>query len=153
MLNPVHTTNFLPVIDEATCNGCGKCVNACPVEAMTLVSTNDPQHPKMKKAKVDEDICLGCGVCVRSCGHASMSLRARPQRVITPLNSVHRTVMMAIERGDLQNLLFDNRVLWNHRALAAVFGVILNLPPLKQALASQQVKSRYLEYLITHIQV
>jgi ferredoxin len=153
MLNPVHTTNFLPVIDESTCNGCGKCVNACPVEAMTLVSTNDPHHPKMKKAKVDEDVCLGCGVCVRTCAHESMSLRSRPQRVITPLNSVHRTVMMAIERGDLQNLLFDNRVLWNHRALAAVFGVILNLPPIKQALASQQVKSRYLEYLITHINI
>ncbi len=153
MLNPVHTTNFLPVIDESTCNGCGKCVNACPVEAMTLVSTNDPHHPKMKKAKVDEGVCLGCGVCVRTCGHASMSLKSRPQRVITPLNSVHRTVMMAIERGDLQNLIFDNRVLWNHRALAAVFGVILNLPPLKQALASQQVKSRYLEYLITHVNV
>ncbi len=150
MLNPVHTTNFLPVIDESTCNGCGKCVNACPVEAMTLVSTNHPHHPKMKKAKVDEDTCLGCGVCVRTCGHASMSLRSRPERVITPLNSVHRTVMMAIERGDLQNLIFDNRVLWNHRALAAVFGVILNLPPIKQVLASQQVKSRYLEYLITH---
>lgn len=153
MLNPVHTTNFLPVIDGATCNGCGKCVNACPVEAMTLVSTNDPHHPKMKKAKLDENVCLGCGVCVRTCGHASLSLRSRPQRVITPLNSVHRTVMMAIERGDLQDLIFDNRVLWNHRALAAVFGVILNLPPIKQALASQQVKSRYLDYLITHVNV
>jgi ferredoxin len=151
MLNPVHTSNFLPVIDEITCNGCGKCVNACPVEAMTLVSTNDPHHPKMKKAKVDEEVCLGCGVCVRTCGHASMSLRSRPQRVITPLNSVHRVVMMAVERGDLQDLIFDNRVLWNHRALAAVFGVLLNLPPLQQALASQQVKSRYLEYLITHM--
>jgi ferredoxin len=151
MLNPVHTSNFLPVIDEITCNGCGKCVNACPVEAMTLVSTNDPHHPKMKKAKVDEEVCLGCGVCVRTCGHASISLRSRPQRVITPLNSVHRVVMMAVERGDLQDLIFDNRVLWNHRALAAVFGVLLNLPPLQQALASQQVKSRYLEYLITHM--
>jgi len=34
----------------------------------------------------------------------------------------------AIERGNFQNLLFDNRVLWNHRALAAVFGVVLRLP-------------------------
>jgi hypothetical protein len=58
--------------------------------------------------------------------------------------------MMAIERGDLQNLLFDNRVLWNHRALAAVLGAVLQLPPLKQIMARQQVKSRYLEYLITH---
>jgi ferredoxin len=152
ILNPVHTSNFLPVVDEAACNGCGKCVTACPVEAMTLVSTNDPHHPKMKKAKVDEAACLGCGVCLRTCSHKGLSLRSRPQRVITPVNSVHRTVMMAIERGDLQNLIFDNRVLWNHRALAAVLGVILRLPPIKQALASQQVKSRYLEYLITHLQ-
>ena len=150
ILNPVHTSNFLPAIDEAKCNGCGKCVSACPVEAMTLVSTNDPHHPKMKKARLDEDACLGCGVCVRACSHTGLSLRARPQRVITPVNSVHRVVMMAIERGDLQNLFFDNRVLWNHRALAAVLGVILRLPPLKQIMASRQVKSRYLEYLINH---
>jgi len=153
MLNPVHTSNFLPVVDETQCNGCGKCVSACPVEAMSLVSANDAHHPKMKKAKVDEDLCLGCGVCVRTCSRGSLSLRSRPERVITPLNSVHRTVMMAIERGGLQNLIFDNRVLWNHRALAAVLGVVLRLPPIKQVMASRQVKSRYMEYLVTHVKM
>ncbi len=148
LLNPVHTTNFLPVVDKSTCNGCGKCVNACPVEAMTLVSTNEPQHPKMKKAKVDEDACLGCGVCVRTCSQEGLSLRSRPERIITPLNSTRRVVMMAIERGDLQDLIFDNRVLWNHRALAAVLGVILRLPPLKRTMATEQFKSRYVETLI-----
>jgi len=153
MLNPVHTSSFLPVVDEAQCNGCGKCVNVCPVEAMTLVSSNDAHQPKMKKAKVHEDICLGCGVCVRTCSRQGLALRSRPTRVITPLNSLHRTVVMAIERGDLQNLIFDNRALWNHRALAAVLGVVLHLPPIKQVMASRQVKSRYMEYLITHIRV
>ena len=42
---------------------------------------------------------------------------------------------MAIERGKLQNLLFDNQVMFSHRAMAAVLGVILKLPPIKQALA------------------
>jgi ferredoxin len=151
ILDPVHTTNFLPVVDEMKCNGCGKCVTACPVEAMTLVSTNDPHRPKMKKAKLDEDTCLGCGVCVRACSREGLSLRSRPERVITPVNSVHRVVMMAIERGDLQNLIFDNRVLWSHRALAAMLGAILRLPPVKQGMASRQFKSRYLEYLITKL--
>jgi len=64
------------------------------------------------------------------------------------MNGVHKVVIMAIERGKLQNLIFDNHVLWNHRALASVLGVILKLPPIKQILASKQVKSRYLERLI-----
>jgi len=151
MLNPVHTTNFMPVVNDEECNGCGKCVTACPVEAMSLVSANDPHAAKLKRAKVDEDVCLGCGVCVRTCPRTSLTLRSRPVRVITPLNSLHRTVVMAIERGDLQNLIFDNRVLWNHRASAALLGVILRLPPVKQAMASRQMKSRYLEYLISRV--
>ena len=49
-LNPVHTTNFVPEITEEECNGCGKCVALCPVEAMTLVSASDPHKPGRKKA-------------------------------------------------------------------------------------------------------
>ena len=152
ILNPVHTTNFIPVVTESDCNGCGKCVTACPVEAMTLLSSNNPVKPEMKVAKVREDICLGCGVCVRTCPKDSIHLKSRPSRVITPLNGTHRTVLMAIERGKLQNLFFDNRVLWSHRAMAGVLGVILKLPPFKQALANQQIKSRYLEALINHME-
>ncbi len=152
IMNPIHTTNFLPEINEDNCNGCGKCVNVCPVEAMTLVSANNPDKPKMKKARLNEDVCLGCGVCVRVCNKNSLLLKSRKERVITPLNGVHRAVLMAIERGKLQNLIFDNQVLWSHRALASVLGVILKLPPVKQMMASKQVKSRYLEALIRRYQ-
>ena len=55
---------------------------------------------------------------------------------------------MAIERGKLQDLIFDNRLLWSHRALAAILGAILKLPPAKRLLATQQVHSRYLEALV-----
>ena len=150
ILHPVHTTNFIPVVDPSECNGCGKCVTACPVEAMALVSANNPDKPKRKAARLEEDLCLGCGVCVRTCPKESIHLKSRPSRVITPLNGTHRAVLMAIERGTLQNLIFDNQVLWSHRAMAALLGVVLQLPPLKQALANQQVKSRYLETLIQY---
>ncbi|NQV14850.1 4Fe-4S dicluster domain-containing protein [bacterium] len=148
VLNPIHTSNFLPEVTGIECNGCGKCVSACPVEAMLLVSANNPKKPKMKVARVDEELCLGCGVCVRTCSKDSVQLRSRPKRIITPLNGTHRLVVMAIERGVFQNLIFDNRVLWSHRALAAVLGVILKLPPVKQIMATQQVKSRYMETLV-----
>ena len=152
-LHPVHTTNFLPAIREADCTGCGKCVRICPVEAIGLVSANDPRRPNRQKAKLDGEICLGCGLCVRACTTNAITLKPRPERVITPLNSSHRAVVMAIERGKLQNLIFDNRALFSHRAMAAILGVILKLPPVKQAMAGRQMKSRYLEALITRFRV
>jgi ferredoxin len=153
ILHPIHTTAFIPEIDKSVCTGCGKCVAICPVEGMTLVSANDAHRPNQKVAKIDDEVCLGCGVCLRSCPQQGIQLRARPQRVITPLNSVHRVVMMAVERGSLQNLIFDNQAMWNHRAMAAILGVILRLPPIKQVMATRQMKSRYLEALIRRIKI
>ncbi|HEY9089437.1 MAG TPA: 4Fe-4S dicluster domain-containing protein [Anaerolineaceae bacterium] len=148
ILNPIATTNYLPVVDESACNGCGRCVAACPIEAMGLVSANDPQNKNRKKAHLYAETCLGCGVCVRACNKSALRLEARGERVITPVTSVHRIVMLAIEKGMLQELIFDNQALASHRAMAAILGAILKAPPLKQALASQQLKSRYLGALI-----
>jgi ferredoxin len=151
VLHPIHTTNYIPEVAEETCNGCGKCINACPVGAMALVSAHNPHHPKMKKAALDEDRCLGCGVCVRVCSHDSMRLRSRKERVVTPVNGTHRAVLMAIERGKLQNLIFDNHALTSHRAMAAILGVICKLPPARQIMASEQMRSKYLVALINRL--
>ncbi|MGA2545424.1 MAG: 4Fe-4S dicluster domain-containing protein [Rectinemataceae bacterium] len=152
-LNPIHTTNFMPQVDAASCNGCGKCMAACPIEAMSLVSANEPRNPARRKAKVDESICLGCGVCVRACPKGSLKLRSRPSRVVTPVSSAHRAVLMAIERGKLQNLIFDNHALASHRAMAAVVGAILKLPPAKRLMASEQMRSKYLVALLDRMGV
>jgi ferredoxin len=151
LLDPVHTTNFLPHVEDDRCNGCGKCVTVCPVEAMTLVSANDPHKPKRRKATLNAEICLGCGVCTRVCPTDGLWLEARPERVVTPVDTLHRTVLMAIERGRLQDCIFDNRALLSHRAMAAVLGVILRLPPTKQVLATEQMRSRYLVRILEHV--
>ncbi|BDU72012.1 4Fe-4S dicluster domain-containing protein [Mesoterricola silvestris] len=147
-LHPVATTNYLPRVAQEDCDGCGKCVGACPVEAMGLVSAGDPARPRRMKARVDADLCLGCGVCARVCAKGAIALEARGSRVLTPVNTAHRAVLMAIERGKLQNLIFDNQAHWNHRAMAAILGVVLRLPPVKQVMASRQMKSRYLDRLL-----
>ncbi len=148
VMRPVHTTNFLPEINDEACTGCGKCVSICPVEALSLVSAHDPNNHNRKTAQLQEDRCLGCGVCVKPCSKVAITLTPRKERVLTPANSIHRVTVQAIERGKLQNLLFDNQVYESHRALGAVLGVIFKLPPVKQAMAKQQMDSRYVDKLL-----
>jgi hypothetical protein len=56
---------------------------------------------------------------------------------------------MAIEKGQLQDLIFDNKALGSHRAMAAILGAILKMTPVKQAMASKQMKSVFLDNLIS----
>lgn len=140
-MQPVATTNYLPKVNMEKCIKCGKCAKVCPILAIAIEKGQPPV--------IDEEICLGCGVCARNCPTKAIALERRPVQIITPVNSTHRFVLQAIEKGTLQNLVFDNQAFANHRAMAAVFGTILRLPPLKQALASKQFKSVYLDKLLS----
>ena len=147
-MQPVATTNYIPKILEE-CVGCGKCKIVCPVLAISMVKKEDGKIV----AEVDNDVCLGCGVCVRNCPTSAINLVRREVQIITPVNSTHRFVLQAIEKGTLQNLIFDNQAFANHRAMAAVLGVIFKLPPLKQVMASKQFKSIYLDKLLSNRKV
>ena len=145
-VQPVETTNYIPKVKAETCVGCGKCAKVCPVHAIKIVENQDTHE---KKAVVNEELCLGCGVCARNCPTKAIRLERCPVQIITPVNSTHRFVLQAIEKGTLQNLLFDNQAFASHRAMAQIFGSILKLPPIKQALASKQFKSVYLDTLLS----
>ena len=148
-MQPVATTNYIPEVSVETCVGCGKCEKVCPILAISMGTPGEDDVRKKKWAKVDTEICLGCGVCARNCPTKAIKLERRPVQIITPVNSTHRFVLQAIEKGTLQNLVFDNQAFANHRAMAAVFATILKLPPVKQALASKQFKSVYLDKLLS----
>ncbi len=147
MYHPVNTTNFLATIDNQVCKGCGQCTRVCPIEAITL-KTRPPRQPV---ADLDRDLCLGCGLCAQVCQAEAIRLTPRPQRTVTPLNTAHRAVLMAIERNTLQHIIFDNQVLYSHRALAVLLGVIFKLPPVQRLMAGRQLRSRYLETLVNRL--
>ncbi len=143
-LHPVATTSFIPNINYDICVSCGKCEKVCPIGAINKVEVDGKVT-----YEIDEDRCLGCGVCVRNCPKSAIMLLKRKEKIITPATSVHRVVLMAIEKGQLQELIFDNKALSSHRAMAAILSAILKLPPAKRALANQQLKSVYLDKLFS----
>ena len=131
----IATTNFLPSVDHDNCTLCQACVSVCPMDALSLVEG---------KIILDVDTCLGCGVCVRNCSFDAFKLVAKESRTITPVNTAHRVVLMAIDKGMLGDLMFDNSSLASHRIMASFVNVLISLPPAKQLLANQQIRSKYL---------
>ena len=92
-------------------------------------------------------VCLGCGVCKPACARGALSMAARKERMIVPETAWQRAVVMAIERGKFQNLLFDDFDRLDHAVLRAVTRIVVGLPPVKKALLSQQVQSRFFRAL------
>lgn len=136
-------SNFITEITNDRCVGCGKCAKICPLDAIGMKDEDG-----RKRAEITPTSCIGCGVCIRHCPTRALGLKPRTNRMITPLNTTHRSVVMATERGKLQELIFDNKALFSHRLLAGVLGSILRLPGVNRAFAQAQLKSRYLETLI-----
>ncbi|MGN0658155.1 MAG: 4Fe-4S dicluster domain-containing protein [Emergencia sp.] len=149
-MQPVATTNYIPQIAESACTGCGRCEKVCPILAVSMDEADGSGGETGRRhAVIDKEICLGCGICAKNCPSKAIIMARRPVQIITPVNSTHRFVLQAIEKGTLQNLIFDNQAFASHRAMAAVFQTILKLPPLKQAMASRQFKSVYLDRLLS----
>jgi len=53
------------VVDPANCNGCRRCFDDCPYEAIAMVP--HPLHRGRELAQVDADRCASCGICVGAC--------------------------------------------------------------------------------------
>ncbi len=117
-----------------------------------MVPIENPQTKKPKNAIVDESICLGCGVCALTCHKDAIKLVRREQRVICPETTFERVILACLERGTLQNQLFDDPQNITHQFLRGFIGGFLRLPPVKRALMSDQLRSRFLAALKSGVQ-
>jgi len=138
------TSNYLAKAEDTTCDGCLKCKKACPINAISLERLTEPVGKKKARPVVDESICLGCGVCSLACTTGSMTLHHRPQRVLYPETTFEKIILQSLEVGTLQNLLFAEPERLSHQFLRAFVGGFLRLTPVKKALVSQTLRSRFL---------
>jgi formate hydrogenlyase subunit 6/NADH:ubiquinone oxidoreductase subunit I len=146
-LNTVVSSNYLAQSNPAECEGCGKCVEACPVGAISLSEPPAGGKRRQRRPQVDEARCLGCGVCALRCPTDAMHLAERPQRVLHPENTFERAILQSLERGTLQNLIFDNPQSSSQGFMRALVGGLLRLSPVKRALCSEALRSRFLGWL------
>jgi ferredoxin len=94
--------------------------------------------------KIDESACIGCGVCSLVCDPDAIDMRKRAQHVIHPETTFERVILQCLERGTLQNQLFDDPGSLSHKAMRGIVGGFLRLPPVKKALMTDTLRSRFL---------
>jgi ferredoxin len=143
----VVTSSFIAKNDADVCLGCGKCAKACPIDAIEMVPIENPQTKKKKDAVIDASICLGCGVCALECENGAVSLVKREQRVLHPETTFERVILQSLERGTLQNQLFDDPQSIGQKFMRGVVGGFLRLPPVKASLMSDTLRSSFLNVM------
>lgn len=141
--NAIVTSTYIADTD-GSCIGCGKCAKACPIDAIAMTPTANTEGKTTKKARVDTSICIGCGVCALNCPTKACRLTKRKQRVIHPETTFERLMLQCLERGTLQNQIFSEPQTINQNFMRAFVGGFLRLPPVKKALLSDKMRSKFL---------
>jgi NAD-dependent dihydropyrimidine dehydrogenase PreA subunit len=71
-------SSYIVQVDQESCQGCGACVERCPMEAFSI---NDDV------AERDPCRCIGCGLCISICPTESLEMVLRAERKVPPKNN------------------------------------------------------------------
>ena len=146
--NTIVTSDFEANINSDTCEGCAKCAKACPIGAIEMISSENPEKQNKKVASINKSICIGCGVCSLKCSKTgSLKLIRRKKRVFYPETTFERIILQCLERGTLQHQIFQNPEKISQKIMKGIVGGFLRLQPVKKALMSEKLRSSFLEAL------
>jgi quinol-cytochrome oxidoreductase complex cytochrome b subunit/coenzyme F420-reducing hydrogenase delta subunit/ferredoxin len=86
------------------CNGCGRCVDDCPYDAVRLHERQDGRG-FIAQAVVDPDLCAGCGICVGACPYSTPFRRSNADKTGIdlpglPLHRVREDSARKLSKGE-----------------------------------------------------
>lgn len=69
-------------VNMKRCTGCGNCVNACPVNALEIHTSDRAMRERTHAVRNGQSVCVdlhsglcsGCGVCILACPRDAISL-------------------------------------------------------------------------------
>ena len=93
--NAIHMENGRSVIDQEKCIKCGKCVNACPYNAIikqerpcaAACGMNAIKSDEYGRADIDYDQCVSCGMCLVSCPFSAIVDKSQIFQTVLALKS------------------------------------------------------------------
>ncbi len=80
-------TNYFAQVDVEACEGCKKCVERCPMEAVSIED---------EISVVNLDRCIGCGLCTSTCPSNAINLKKKSRETAPAKDhdSLYRKIMM-----------------------------------------------------------
>jgi NAD-dependent dihydropyrimidine dehydrogenase PreA subunit len=93
------------LVDLEKCTGCGECLDACSVEAISLIEG---------KAAIDVDTCLSCGACAQACPVGAIMEIRRP----VPVKSIAIQPVRPQTASPVVAARSESRLAWARPALS-----------------------------------
>jgi ferredoxin len=93
------------LVDLEKCTGCGECLDACSVEAISLIEG---------KAAIEVDTCLSCGACAQACPVGAIMEIRRP----VPVKSIAVQPVRPQTASPVVATRSESRLAWARPALS-----------------------------------